>query len=74
MSVAMVTSIIAIYLALVLQFNSPTKPLLVFAAVPFGMIGEAHGPLDLQRTARVLRDARPLVTGRRDHQSRDRLV
>ncbi|AGA28071.1 efflux RND transporter permease subunit [Singulisphaera acidiphila] len=45
MSVAMVASIIGIYLALVLQFNSLTKPLLVFAAVPFGMIGGLMGLL-----------------------------
>jgi multidrug efflux pump len=45
MSVAMVASILGIYLALVLQFNSVTKPLLVFAAVPFGMIGGMMGLL-----------------------------
>lgn len=45
MAVAMVTSILAIYLALVLQFNSLTKPLLVFAAVPFGMVGGLMGLL-----------------------------
>jgi multidrug efflux pump subunit AcrB len=45
MAVAMVVSIMGIYLALVLQFNSLTKPLLVFAAVPFGMIGGLMGLL-----------------------------
>ena len=45
MSVAMVASILGIYLALVLQFNSLTKPLLVFAAVPFGMVGGMMGLL-----------------------------
>ncbi|WP_435010713.1 efflux RND transporter permease subunit [Tundrisphaera lichenicola] len=42
---AMATSILGIYLALVLQFNSLTKPLLVFAAVPFGMVGGLMGLL-----------------------------
>jgi multidrug efflux pump subunit AcrB len=45
MSVAMVVSILAIYLALVLQFNSLTKPLVVFAAVPFGLVGGMMGLL-----------------------------
>lgn len=45
MNVALVTSILAIYLALVLQFNSLTKPLVVFAAVPFGMAGGLMGLL-----------------------------
>jgi multidrug efflux pump subunit AcrB len=45
MAVAMVASILGIYLALVLQFNSLTKPLLVFAAVPFGMVGGLMGLL-----------------------------
>ena len=41
----MVVSVLAIYLALVLQFNSLTKPLIVFAAVPFGMAGGLMGLL-----------------------------
>ncbi len=45
MSIAMVASVLAIYLALVLQFNSLTKPLVVFAAVPFGMVGGLMGLL-----------------------------
>ena len=45
MSMAMVASILGIYLALVLQFNSLTKPLLVFAAVPFGLVGGLMGLL-----------------------------
>ena len=40
---AMIVSALAIYLALILQFNSLTKPLVVFAAVPFGMIGGLMG-------------------------------
>ncbi len=34
---ALVVSLVAIYLVLVWQFNSVTKPLVVFAAVPFGL-------------------------------------
>jgi len=45
MGIAMVTSILAIYLALVLQFNSLLKPMVVFAAVPFGMVGGLMGLL-----------------------------
>ncbi|PTX97961.1 efflux RND transporter permease subunit [Opitutus sp. ER46] len=36
---AMAISVGAIFLALVLQFNHAVKPLLVFAAVPFGVVG-----------------------------------
>jgi multidrug efflux pump subunit AcrB len=42
---ALVVSLVAIYLALVLQFNSVTKPLVVYAAVPFGMVGGLMGLL-----------------------------
>jgi len=45
MQVAMVASLLAIYLALVVQFNSLTKPMIVFAAVPFGMAGGLMGLL-----------------------------
>ncbi len=45
MRVAMIVSILAIYLALVMQFNSAAKPLVVFAAVPFGMAGGLMGLL-----------------------------
>jgi len=45
MRVAMVASLLAIYLALVVQFNSLTKPMLVYAAVPFGMAGGLTGLL-----------------------------
>jgi multidrug efflux pump subunit AcrB len=45
MALAMVASIVAIYIALVIQFNSLAKPLVVFAAVPFGMIGGLMGLL-----------------------------
>jgi multidrug efflux pump subunit AcrB len=40
---ALAVSLVCIYLALVVQFNSVTKPLLVFAAVPFGMVGGILG-------------------------------
>jgi multidrug efflux pump subunit AcrB len=40
---ALLASLAAIYLALVLQFNSVTKPLVVFAGVPFGMVGGMMG-------------------------------
>jgi multidrug efflux pump subunit AcrB len=43
--VALIVSLIAIYIALVLQFESLTKPLLVFAAVPFGMVAGVLGLL-----------------------------
>jgi multidrug efflux pump subunit AcrB len=35
----MAISVAAIFLALVLQFNNAVKPLLVFAAVPYGIVG-----------------------------------
>jgi multidrug efflux pump subunit AcrB len=44
-TIALIVSLIAIYLALVLQFESVTKPLVVFAAVPFGMAGGLTGLL-----------------------------
>ncbi|MCL4222495.1 MAG: efflux RND transporter permease subunit [Phycisphaerales bacterium] len=43
LSLALVVSFVAIYLALVVQFNSATQPLLVFAAVPFGIVGGLLG-------------------------------
>ena len=45
MAIAGITSILAIYLALVLQFNSLAKPMVIFAAVPFGMAGGLMGLL-----------------------------
>jgi multidrug efflux pump subunit AcrB len=42
---ALAVSLVAIYLALVLQFNSVTKPLVVFAGVPFGMVAGMLGLL-----------------------------
>jgi len=44
-TLALLASLALIYLALVLQFNSVTKPLVVFAGVPFGMIGGTLGLL-----------------------------
>lgn len=46
-ALALVVSMVMIYLALVLQFNSVTKPLVVFAGVPFGMIGGILGLLPM---------------------------
>jgi multidrug efflux pump subunit AcrB len=43
LSVALLVSFAAIYLALVVQFNSATQPLLVYAAVPFGIVGGLIG-------------------------------
>jgi len=43
LAVALTVSFVAIYLALVLQFNSATQPLLVYAAVPFGIVGGLMG-------------------------------
>ncbi len=39
LTVVMGISVAAIFLALVLQFNHAIKPLLVFAAVPYGVVG-----------------------------------
>ena len=39
MASVMVISVIAIYLALVVQFRNAVKPLIVFSAIPFGAIG-----------------------------------
>jgi multidrug efflux pump subunit AcrB len=43
LAIALVVSFAAIYLALVVQFNSVTQPLLVYAAVPFGVVGGLIG-------------------------------
>ena len=43
LTLALIVSFLAIYLALVLQFNSATQPLLVYAAVPFGIVGGLIG-------------------------------
>lgn len=39
LALVMVVSIAAIFLALVIQFKHAIKPLLVFSAIPFGMVG-----------------------------------
>jgi multidrug efflux pump subunit AcrB len=39
LSVVMAVSVIAIFLALVIQFKHAIKPFLVFSAIPFGMVG-----------------------------------
>jgi multidrug efflux pump len=43
LTIALFVSFAAIYLALVVQFNSVTQPLLVYAAVPFGVVGGLLG-------------------------------
>src|SRR5262249_50086062 len=39
LSVVLITSIVAIFLALTFQFKNAIKPFIVFAAVPFGAVG-----------------------------------
>ncbi len=39
LAVALGVSVLTIYLALVVQFRSAVKPLIVFAAIPFGCVG-----------------------------------
>jgi multidrug efflux pump subunit AcrB len=38
-----ITSVLAIYLALIFQFNHAIKPLIVFAGIPFGAVGALGG-------------------------------
>ena len=39
LTIVLIISVTAIFIALVLQFNSAVKPFLVFAAVPYGVVG-----------------------------------
>ena len=39
MTIVMLISIVSIYVALVLQFRNALKPLIVFAAIPYGVVG-----------------------------------
>jgi len=48
--VVLVVSTVLIFLALVFQFRSAVKPMIVFAAIPFGMVG-ALIALDVMNTA-----------------------
>lgn len=43
LSIVMAISVVLIYIALVLQFKNAIKPLLVFAAIPYGMTGAFAG-------------------------------
>jgi multidrug efflux pump subunit AcrB len=43
LSTVMAISVLLIYIALVVQFRSAVKPLLVFAAIPYGMTGALAG-------------------------------
>ncbi len=49
LATVMAISIAAIFLALVVQFKNAVKPFLVFAAIPYGMVG-AFGALWLMKT------------------------
>ena len=49
LAVVMGISVVMIYLALVFQFQSAVKPLIVFAAIPYGMVG-ALAALDIMGT------------------------
>jgi multidrug efflux pump subunit AcrB len=43
LAIVMLISVIMIFLALVIQFKHAVKPVLVFAAIPFGMVGALFG-------------------------------
>jgi len=43
LAVVMLISVTAIFIALVIQFRNAIKPLLVFAAIPYGMVGAFAG-------------------------------
>ncbi len=43
LSVIMLISVLMIYMALVMQFKNLMKPLIVFAAIPYGMVGAFLG-------------------------------
>lgn len=43
MLIVMATSIISIFICLVVQFKSAVKPLIVFAGIPYGMLGAIVG-------------------------------
>ena len=45
LTVVMIVSILSIYFALLVQFRNAVKPLIVFAAIPFGMVGAFTGLL-----------------------------
>ena len=71
---ALVISLAAIYLVLVWQFNSVTKPLVVFAAVPFGLVAGHDGAADLPRAVRLHGLPGRRLAGRRDRQPHHRVV
>jgi multidrug efflux pump subunit AcrB len=52
-----ITSVLAIYLALVFQFNNAIKPLIVFAAIPFGAVGVLGGRLADEHADRIHGDS-----------------
>jgi len=50
LTIVLMVSVAAIYLALLFQFNNAVKPLLVFAAAPYGVAGAIYG-LWIMRTS-----------------------
>jgi multidrug efflux pump subunit AcrB len=57
LKIVLIISLIGIYLALLVQFNNAVKPLLVFVAAPYGVIGSLialsimHAPFSEESTA-----------------------
>ena len=74
LAIALVVSFVAIYLALVVQFNSATQPLLVYAAVPFGVVGGLIGLVDHGLVLRVYGVPWRGVAGGSDHLTCDRAL
>ncbi|HZS08468.1 MAG TPA: efflux RND transporter permease subunit [Blastocatellia bacterium] len=52
--IVMAVSVLAIHLALVLQFNNAIKPLLVFSAILFGLVGALAGPAVMKAPFRFM--------------------
>ena len=71
--VALVVSMVLIYLALVLQFNSVVKPLVVFVGVPFGIVRD-DGAATVRNALRIHGLSRGRFVGGRDCQPRHRAV
>ena len=55
----MAISVLLIYIALVLQFRHAVKPLLVFAAIPYGMTGAFAGLVIMATRGRALEATHP---------------
>ena len=65
---------LAFILALLIQFNNAVKPILVFAAAPYGVIGSLPRPCDHAYAVRVYGFSRYRQPDRRDCQPRHRAV